>query len=475
MCRCCTRCAVRGTVSVPRSRLLRTSTFRLALIYLALFTVSALCVLGFVYWNTAGFVAKQTDETIRAEITGLGEQYRVTGLTGLTAVVIERSRNQRESLYLLTTADGRPLAGNLDSMPPAPAGTAGWIDFAYARTVGGVDLEHQARARLLLLPGGFRLLVGRDVEARQLFQRRLRETVLWALALTVAFGLAGGVLMSRRLLRRVETVNAAARGIMAGDLTRRVAIRGSGDELDQLAVNVNAMLDRIEQLLDAMRQVTDNIAHDLRGPLHRLRTRLEVTLAQPEDPQACRAALEDTVAEAEALLNTFNALLLIAELDAGAQSAQLVPLDLGALARDVAELYAPLAEDHGLALTVETADGLTVAGERHLLSQALSNLLDNAIKYTPRGGMVHVAARRGAQSCEVSVTDSGPGIPAADRERVQDRFVRLEASRHRTGSGLGLSLVRAVARVHGGALRLEDGEGGTAGLSATVALPAHPG
>lgn len=454
---------------LPSLSLLRTSTFRLALIYLALFSVSAFGLLGFIYWNTAGFIANQTDQTIGAEITGLAEQYRLTGLAGLTAIVIERSRNQRDSLYLLASPDRHPLAGNLDSWPDEPTGGEGWIDFVYRRPVSGEMVTHQARARHLLLAGGFQLLVGRDVEDRRQFGRLIREAVAWAAALTAALGLAGGLLMSRNLLHRIEAVNAAARGVMAGDLARRVARGGSGDELDQLAANVNAMLDQIERLLAGMRQVTDNIAHDLRGPLHRMRTRLEVTLAQPADASVYRAALEDTVAEAEALLATFNALLSIAELDAGAVRAKLEPLDLGRLVADVAELYAPLAEESGLALSVDTSDGLDVRGERHLLSQAISNLVDNAIKYTPRGGVVHIAARSVDGRCEAVIADSGPGIPEADRERVQDRFVRLEASRNRPGSGLGLSLVRAVARVHGGKVRLEDN---APGLRAILALPA---
>jgi signal transduction histidine kinase len=384
-------------------------------------------------------------------------------------VVIERSRNQRDSLYLLATAERRPLAGNLDSWPDEPTDANGWIDFVYQRPVGGKTVVHHARARHLVLPDGFQLLVGRDVEERLQIGRLIRDTVAWGVALTLGLGLAGGVLMSRNLLRRIEAVTAVARGIMAGDLSHRVALRGSGDEFEQLAANVNAMLDQIERLLAGMRQVTDNVAHDLRGPLHRMRTRLEVTLADGPDPDAARAAIEDTVAEVEALLNTFNALLSIAELDAGAAHPMLEPLDLGRLVADVAELYAPLAEERGLAFSVDAPDGLQVRGERHLMSQALSNLVDNAIKYTPRGGAVTVAAHRAGGHCEVAIADSGPGIPAADRERVQDRFVRLEASRHQPGSGLGLSLVRAVARVHGGALRLEDNE---PGLRAVLALPA---
>jgi signal transduction histidine kinase len=450
-------------------RIFRTSSFRLALIYLALFSLSAFGLLGFIYWNTASFIAKQTDQTIEAEITGLAEQYRLTGLAGLTSVVIERSRNQRDSLYLLATSGRRPLAGNLDSWPDEPTDAGGWIDFAYQRPVGGEAVVHHARARHLVLPDGFQLLVGRDVEERLQIGRLIRDAVAWAVALTLGLGLAGGMLMSRNLLRRIEAVNAVARGIMAGDLSHRVALRGSGDELEQLAANVNAMLDQIERLLAGMRQVTDNIAHDLRGPLHRTRTRLEVTLAQPPDAEAYRAALQDTVAEVEALLNTFNALLSIAELDAGAAHPKLEPLDFGRLIADVAELYAPVAEERGLFFSVRAPDGLQVRGERHLLSQALSNLVDNAIKYTPQGGTVTVSARHEGTHCEAVIADSGPGIPDADRERVQDRFVRLEASRHQPGSGLGLSLVRAVARVHGGALRLEDN---APGLRTVLALPA---
>ena len=451
--------------------LLRTSTFRLALIYLALFGISVVGLFGFVYWNTVGFAAEQTDETIGAEITGLAEQYRLTGLVGLTAIVIERSRNQQESLYLLVGPDRRPLAGNLDSWPDEPTLGEGWINFVYRRPVGGVNVTRQARARHLLLPGGFQLLVGRDIEDRLQFGRQIRETMAWALALAAALGLGGGILMSRNLLRRIEAVNTAARGIMAGDLSRRVSLGRSGDEIDQLAANVNAMLDQIERLLEGMRQVTDNIAHDLRGPLHRMRTRLEVTLAEPADAPSYRAAVEDTVAEVASLLATFNALLSIAELEAGATGATLAPLDLGRLIGDVAELYAPLAEEQGLGFAVEAPDGLRVRGERHLLSQALSNLVDNAIKYTPSGGDVRVTAMAADGIIQIVVADTGPGVPETERDRVQDRFVRLEASRKRPGSGLGLSLVRAVARVHRGKLRLEDN---APGLRAVLELPAGP-
>ena len=258
---------------------------------------------------------------------------------------------------------------------------------------------------------------------------------------------------------------------MAGDFSRRVPVGGAGDEIDRLAGSLNAMLDEIERLMTGLREVTDNIAHDLRSPLNRLRNRLEVTLMREPSAPAYRDAIGEAVADAEGLLNTFNALLGIARADAGAPGENLEPLDPGALVRDVAELYAPAAEDKGLTLDHRIDDGLDdgLDGDRHLLSQALANLVDNAVKYTSAGGRILVAARRDGAAVELSVADSGPGIPAADRTRVLDRFVRLDASRHSPGSGLGLSLVRAVARRHGAELRLEDN---APGLRAVLRFPA---
>ncbi len=441
----------------PRtSTLLRTTTFRIAILYLALFGLSVLALLGFVYWATAGFMARQTDETIRAEITGLAEQYRRDGLVRLTAVVLERSRNQRQSLYLLADPEQAPIVGNLDGWPAAETDANGWIDFTYNRPMGETSEVRAARARHFRLHGGFHLLVGRDVSERRELDGLLRTAIAWALALTIGLGLIGGVLISRNMLRRIEAINRISRDIMAGDLSRRLPVRGSADELDRLAESLNAMLDQIEGLMTGMREVTDNIAHDLRSPLTRLRSRLELSLLQPGSAEGYRAVIEETIEEAERLLGTFNALLSIARAEAGAQREAPAELDLGALTRDAAELYAPVAEDARIDLAVAAEEGLTVRGNRHLLSQALTNLIDNAIKYTPPGGRVAVSAGRVAGAVELVVADTGPGIPEADRGRVLDRFVRLEASRHTPGSGLGLSLVRAVALYHHASLSLED-------------------
>ena len=445
------------------TKLLRTSTFRLALVYLALFGLSVVALFAFVYWNTAVFIAEQTDETIKAEITGLAEQYREGGLIGLLDVVRERGRDQSQSLYLITDPGRRWLAGNLDAWPRVETGPGGWLDFIVQRHVGRRAETHHVRARHLLLRGGFQLLVGRDVQERHDLAERLRESLIWIVALTIALGLFGGVAMSRNMLHKIDAINRASREIMAGDLSRRVAVRGSNDELDRLAQNLNAMLGEIERLMTGMRKVTDNVAHDLRSPLNRLRGRLEVTLMAPPSTAAYRAAMEETIAEAEGLLNTFNALLGIAEAESGAHRGAMAELDPGRLAGDVAELYKPLAEEKGITLACEAAGGLGVSGDRHLLSQALANLADNAVKYTPPGGSVTLTARhtdsRGG-AVELAVADSGPGIPEADRQRVLERFQRLEASRNSPGSGLGLSLVAAVARLHGAELVLDDNKPG---------------
>jgi signal transduction histidine kinase len=442
-------------VALPR--LFRTTTFRLALIYLGLFLVLVLFLLGFVYWTTSGVADRQIDDTIDAEITGLAEQYRLRGLGGLSEVVSERSRNQRYSLYLLTGPGGFALAGNLNTWPEVVAGDAnGWFNFSYRRPVGGDVETHNARARHLLLGSDFDLLVGRDVEERHRIDQVLRASIAWAVALTLGLGLFGGIIFSRNVLRRIEAITRASRDIMEGDLRRRLPRSGSDDEIDRLAGSLNDMLEEIERLVTSMREVTDNIAHDLRSPLTRLRNRIEVTLLHEASPAEYRAALEDTVGEVASLLDTFNGLLAIARAEAGRPEGTPEPFDLSAAVTDMVELYAPVAEEKSLVLTGDVAPDISLTGFRQLMSQALGNLIDNAIKYTPDGGHISVLLKRRDGRDELIVADTGPGVPEADRDRVLDRFVRLEASRNSPGSGLGLSLVRAVARLHGADLTLED-------------------
>jgi signal transduction histidine kinase len=459
-------------VSVSLRRLLETSTFRLALIYLASFGVSALALLGFLYYATAGLMERQTAETIEAEIAGLAEQYRAGGLDRLRDVIALRSAAQphRSSIYLLVDPLGRRVAGNLDRWPEIVPRPEGWLNFAVEVSPDGETVEQRrARAASFLLTGGFRLLVGREVEDRLRIETQIRRTLGWGLALTLLLGLAGGFLMSRGMLGRVEAINRTTRRIMAGDLSQRIALKGSRDEFDQLAANLNAMLDQIERLLGGMRQVTDNIAHDLRTPLNRLRSRIEVALLQQPGRAEIRALLEATLADAQAMIATFNALLDIARAEAGSERGGFEEVDLTALGRDLADLYRPVAEDKQLKFEYHCMPGMAMRANRHLLAQALANLLDNAVKYTPAGGRVRLDVGRGASGPVIAIADSGPGIPDADRTRVLQRFVRLDATRSTPGSGLGLSLVDAVAKLHGAELILTDNR---PGLKVSLAFPA---
>ena len=458
------------------SRLLRTSTFRLSVVYLGLFVLSVIAVLGYIYFNTAVLLARQTDETINAEITGLSEQYRSGGTARLVRIVAERSRASGRGIYLLTDARGRVLAGNLRRMPPASDG-ATWIEFDYAIDTAGGSERHAALGRLFRLAGGYRLLVGRDIGALRHFESLVQSTLIWALGLTVLLGLLGGILMSRGFLARIEDINATSRTIMGGDLSRRIPVAGTGDELDRLAGNLNNMLDEIERLMAVMRQVTDNIAHDLRTPLTRLRARIEDALRSGADRETTRAALVHGLEDADRLITTFNALLSIARIEGGSGREAMQRIDVGAAVSDAAELYEPVAEERGVTFTVDVAEGLEARAERQLIGQAAANLIDNAMKYVTSGSgspaenkpAIRVSARRASGDVEIAVADNGPGIPEADRARVFDRFVRLEQSRTQPGSGLGLSLVAAVARLHGGSVKLYDN---APGLRAVLTLPA---
>ncbi len=463
-------------MSVYGRRLIRTPTFRLAAIYVALFGASVLVLLAFVYVTTVGLLERQLDATIDAEVKGLAEQYERRGLTGLIQVIGERSaRNRdRDSVYLLTDPLLNPLAGNLSGWPEPETTDGQWIGFPIEKTVNATAERHRVRALSFVLRGGFRLLVGRDMNPRDRFQASMTRSLAWAVAITLALGLAGGLVMSRNMLRRLESINRAAGRIIDGDLHQRVPVSGRDDEFDRLAANLNRMLDRIEGLMAGMREVTDNVAHDLKSPLARLKTRLEVLLMQAPDAASSRTAIEETIAEADRMLATFNALLSIAEIEAGADGAETAPVDLSRLAEDAAELYAPAAEEAGLGLETTVAPGVTVPGHRELLFQALANLLDNAIKYTPAGGRVRLTLSDEDGRPVLGVADTGGGITAEARDKVLRRYVRLDDSRTTPGSGLGLSLVAAVAARHGARLTLADNHPGLK-VTLTFRAPAATG
>ena len=453
----------------PRNAL-RTTTFRLALAYLAIFVASSATLLGFIYWATSGAIDRESEQIIEAEVTGLREQYSQWGIVGLVRVIEERSKGDRadEMRYLVAGPRFERISGNLNGWPVELRDRRGLVEFPLAIRQGERVEQRPTMAIAYDLPNGFRLLVGRDMKERSEFRERVLGAIAWSLALTLAMGLAGGYWVSRHLMRRVDAINRTSGEIRAGDLRQRVHVTGKGDEFDQLALSLNAMLDQIERLMSGMRQVTANIAHDMRTPLNRLRARLEVTLIEKPDEARYREAIQETIDEADHIIATFNAMLSIAEAEAGSKTEGLVDTELAPLVEQVAELYEPLAEEKGLTLVMEHSGAAVARADRHLLSQAIANLLDNAIKYTPPGGGVQVHIGGGPQGAEIVVADTGPGIPLESREEVLERFVRLEQSRSTPGNGLGLSLVQAVARMHGATLSLDDN---APGLRVTLRFP----
>lgn len=457
-------------------KLLRTTTFKLTLVYLVVFALFAAFLLGYFALNTRRLITEQINDTVNAEITGLAEQYRLGGVRRLVEVIDARARRPGSSLYLVTTFNGDPLAGNVSSLDTGVLDTPGWSETGYRRLEETDKSEHQALVRVFQLPGGFRLLVGRDLDERERLYHIVVAAGRWSIAIVVILGLIGGFFITRRVLRRVDAMTETTRTIMAGELGGRLPIAGTGDELDRLAENLNEMLERIEALMAGLKEVSDNIAHDLKTPLTRLHNRAEDALRAAKGETEYRAALEQTIEESEGLIRTFDALLMIARAESGHAREGMVEFDAAEVARDIGELYEPVAEEKGITLKVEAETAAPVRGSRELISQALANLVDNAIKYagpnraTANGesAQIIVRARDDGERILLTVADNGPGIPAADRPRVVERFVRLEQSRSLPGSGLGLSLAAAVARLHGGELTFDDNQ---PGLKSVIALP----
>jgi signal transduction histidine kinase len=441
-------------------KLLHTSTFRLALLYMVLFSSSVFILFSFIYWEMVGYMAMQTDATIILESEGLTEQYRHEGIHELIAVINERiQKNPNDSsIYLLTGHDYIPLAGNLRRWPLVQETSEGWLNFPLKNPMAKSNSLSQVRAYHFRLSGGrFHLLVGKDVQELNATQNMIIHALGWGLTMTVGLALLGGLMMSWSTVRRVEVINQTCRDIMTGNLTRRIPNKGIGDDFDQLGDNLNAMLDRIETLMAGVRQVADNIAHDLRTPLTRLRNRLEQLRGQVTDNQQCEELIEKNIAEADQLLATFNALLRIAQIESGSRLNCHIQVNLVTLVQDAAELYEVLAHEKNQSFTLHLAGrDILVCGDRDLLFQALANLLDNAVKYTPIGGHIHLSLTKQENVAEIRIVDTGPGIPEEAKTKVFERFFRLESSRNTPGNGLGLSLVVAVAKLHHSQIRLED-------------------
>lgn len=450
--------------------LLRTSTFQLAIMYMVLFATSVIILMGFIYWATAGYMSSQTDETIEAEIVGLAEQYQRQGLNGLISVIRERvARDPNgKAVYLFTARDFIKLAGNISKWPDDGEVQDGWLNFTLDERLGWPTEEARpARARVFIVPGGLRLLVGRDVNEFMAVKQLVERAINWGMGITIALAMLGGIMMSRSTAKRVELINQTSQKIMTGNLSLRIPDRGTHDDFDQLARNLNQMLDRIVQLMEGIRHVSDNIAHDLRTPLTRLRNQLENTLLRVEKDED-RERVANAVAEADQLLATFNALLRIARLEMGGRVTNFEPFNLSELVQDAAELYEALAEDKQQKMSLLIEPDIEIVADRDLLFQTLSNLIDNAIKYTPEGGDIDLSLSKTPTDVYITVGDSGIGIPEAERNKVFERFYRVAKSRSMPGNGLGLSLVNAVMELHQGSITLSDNN---PGLRVELRLP----
>ena len=466
-------------------KLIRTTAFRLTLVYLLLFALFAASLLGYFAWNTRRLITEQITTTVNAEASEISDIYNRRGLRGLVFTVDSRALRPGANLYLVTTPAGQAIAGNVGSLAPGVMGTEGWSETAYRRLEDQDNTDHRALVNVTQLSGGFRLLIGRDLEERRRLFGIVAKAAQWSILVVVVLGIAGGIFVARRVLQRIDAMTGTTRRIMAGDLSGRLPVGRSGDELDRLAENLNAMLERIEALMVGLKEVSDNIAHDLKTPLTRLRNRAEEALAKSSCEAEYRAALERTIEESDGLIRTFNALLMIARAESGQARGNMDDFDAAEVANGIHELYEPLAEDDGMTLRVKTAPA-PIHANRELISQALANLVENAIKYGKptsaaqvQGAVVSmdakqilIEARREADKVLLSVTDRGIGIPEGDRRHAVERFVRLDSSRSQPGSGLGLSLASAVATLHGGELRLDDAH---PGLVATLVIPARAG
>jgi signal transduction histidine kinase len=468
-------------------KLIRTTAFRLTLVYLFLFALFAASLLGYFAWNTRRLITEQITSTVNAETGEISDIYGRRGLYGLVFTIENRALRPGANLYLVTTPNGQAVAGNVGSLAPGVMASSGWQETEYRRLDDQDKTVHRALVKVTELTSGFRLLIGRDLEERRRLFGIVAQAAQFSLLIVFVLGLGGGVFVARRVLRRIDAITGTTQRIMAGDLSGRLPVGRSGDELDRLAENLNAMLERIEALMIGLKEVSDNIAHDLKTPLTRLRNRAEEALAKSGNETEYRSALERTIEESDGLIRTFNALLMIARAESGQARDNMDDFDAADVANGIHELYEPLAEDDGMTLHVKAAP-TPLHGNRELISQALANLVENAIKYgkpvaAPQplgadaaaigaGREILIEARRDGETVLLSVTDHGPGIPEADRGHAVERFVRLEASRTLPGSGLGLSLASAVATLHGGDLTLGDAN---PGLRATLALPARAG
>ncbi|MSP03631.1 MAG: HAMP domain-containing protein [Acetobacteraceae bacterium] len=436
------------------SGLFRSAGFRFGLIYAILLTISAAALASFLWWFTAGLLDRQTASAIRADAQGLIERFDEGGIAGLVGTIEDRlaANVDDDAIYLLVDPAMNRIAGNLDTWPPVADKAGEWRQFQVRRT----GMRSLALVYRYELPDGYHLLVGRDVQVRVQLGNLLTDALLWAIAIVLAMATAGAILVRSLFRRTVANVSATAAAIASGDFAQRVKVSGRGDEFDQLAEVINDMLDRIGRLMDGVRQVSNAIAHDLRTPITRARARLEEAARTAESSADLHAAIDRATVDLDGIVAVFQALLRIAEIEAGSRRASFKRVDIVTALEAVADLYGAVAEEKGVSLVVALPPRLEINCDEALIQQATANLVDNAVKFSPSQGTVRLSAETQGRRTRIVVTDQGPGIQEEDRSRATERFYRGDTARGTPGSGLGLALVQAVAFLHGGSLRLED-------------------
>lgn len=447
---------------------IRSTSVRLAAGYALLFVLSSALLMALLWWRTAAYLEREVDAVILSDAEAIGDRLQDFGLPGAAETVNQRVNDHADehAIYLLADPTLSRVAGNLVAWPRRVGPHPGWYEVELARD----DRLHATRILYVALPHGFHLLVGRDVQDLVAIRHSFLSGLGWTALIAIAIALAGGLLVRRALQRRVEEINGIASGIGLGDLSRRVPESGWGDEFDQLAQTVNGMMQQIEILVEGVRNASNAVAHDLRTPLAEVRGRLEEILRAPPADGTILAEVQSAVEDLDRLIEVFNALLRLADIDSGRRLAGFRDVPLSGIVAEVAELYAPLAEDRGIVLDVGMDDAGTVRGDPFLLAQAIGNLVDNALKYAPAGGRVDLRMTQNPvdRRIAISVADTGPGIPDEEKARVTERFFRGATAGTTAGLGLGLAVVAAVARLHGGSLLLSDG---SPGLVATLSLP----
>jgi signal transduction histidine kinase len=445
-------------MSVLLAKTLRSSTFKLALISIGIFGAVVVALFGYVYWSTASYVRSRSDHAISKELAILQKAYASAGRSGLITTIAQRLAEERFEgvVYLLADPSFAPLAGNLEGWPSTLKGANGWDNFSVREWKPDAAHRPLLRATFETLPDGTHLLVGKDIDDLDEFVEKIN--IALALGISLIFVLAGvaSVSVTRRTVGRIEAINTTSRAIMQSGLGQRIPLRGTRDEWDELAANLNSMLDRIEALMGEVKQFTDNVAHDLRTPLTRMRGRLEKAYNRRRDGDCDQSLIGDTIADLDGVLGIFSSLTRISQIEAGDRTAAFCTVDLAEIAREVVELFDAAAEDKGGHLDAVGDQRVLVTGDRDLLFDAVANLVDNAIKHGREAGRVTVEVSESDGGAVFSVADDGPGIPVDECQHVFKRFYRLERSRRTPGNGLGLSLVAAVARLHGAHIEMLD-------------------